>query len=64
MCPNSTWMTSKNMTALEKNLKIIFFFNIETILDWIDLGYPMIWVMDFNMFNNFVIFINYFYLFL
>jgi hypothetical protein len=52
------------MTALEKNLKIIFFFNIETILDWIDLGYPMIWVMDFNMFNNFVIFINYFYLIL
>ena len=60
----TTWMTSKNMTYLLKNFKIIFFFNIKTMLDWIDLGHPATWVIDFNEFNNFIVFINYFYLIL
>jgi len=32
--------------------------------DWINLGHFVIWVMDFNGFNNFVAFVNYFYLIL
>ena len=30
------------------------------MLDWIDIGYPAIWIMDFNRFNNFVVFVKYF----
>jgi hypothetical protein len=42
---------------------MVFFF-IATISDWIDFGHPTTWVMDFNEFNDFLIFINYFYLFI
>jgi hypothetical protein len=31
---------------------------------WIDFGHPTTWVMGFNEFNNFFIFVNYFYLIL
>jgi hypothetical protein len=33
------------------------FFNIDTMPDWINLGYSLTWVMDFNEFNNFFIYI-------
>jgi hypothetical protein len=34
------------------------------MLDWIDLDHPATWVMDFNKFNNFIVFVNYFCLIL
>jgi len=46
-----------------KNFKMtICFLNIETMPDWIYLGHPMTWIMDFNEFNNFVVFVNYLFL--
>jgi len=32
------------------------------MLDWIDLGHFATWIIDFNEFNNFVVFRNYFFL--
>ena len=54
-------MINKNMIYLFKNSKIKIFFNIETMSNQIDLGHPATLVIDFNEFNNFIIFINYFY---
>ena len=31
---------------------MLFFFNIKIISDWIDLGHPATWVMDFNGFKT------------
>jgi hypothetical protein len=33
------------------------------MLNWIDLSHPTTWVIDFNEFNNFVVFVNYYFYF-
>ena len=43
---------------------MIIFFYIEMMSDWIDLGHPATYIMNFIWLNNFVIFVNYFYLIL
>jgi hypothetical protein len=43
---------------------MIILFYIETMSDWIDLDHLTTYLMDFNKLNNFVIFVNYFYLIL
>jgi hypothetical protein len=53
-----TWMIGKNITNFFKKIYI------ETMPDLIDLDHPATWIMDFNRFNNFVVFVNYFYLIL
>lgn len=54
MGQKTTWMTGKNMTKFFKKIYI------ETMLDWINLNHPATLIMDFNKFNNFVVFVNYF----
>jgi hypothetical protein len=39
---------------------MIIFLNIKTISDLINLGHRATYIIDFNKFNNFVVFVNYF----